>query len=85
MWSACSAGSRCCSEQGRLTSSLAIADKFVLRDDGGTVGEGKSDKVRITFDRVRLGQEECREYSCQLLAPPPMPDEVAVDAPMNGC
>ena len=53
---------------------------FVLRDDGGMTDEGKSDKDRITFDRARLGQEECREYFCQLLAcAPPTPDDVAVD------
>ena len=74
---------------GTADFSLAIADKedhrpvfakFVLRDDGGTIDEGKSDKDRITFDRARLGQEECREHFRQLLAcAPPMPDDVSVD------
>ena len=62
---------------GTADFSLAIADKedhrpvfakFVLRDDGGMTDEGKSDKDRITVDGTRLGQEECREYFCQLLA-----------------
>ena len=71
---------------GTADFSLAIADKedhrpviakFVRRDDGGMTDE---DKDRITFDRARLGQEQCREYFCQLLTcAATMPDDVSVD------
>ena len=69
---------------GTADFSLAIADKedhrlvfakFVLRDVCGTTDECTDERSRITFDRARLGQAECREYFCQLLGrAPPIPE-----------